>query len=57
MDENRQRLLRTMQARLASKGDQALREFRDVYDGFDEQQKQRSLEALIKVAEGKDILA
>jgi len=57
MDRQKQHRIRTFQARLAGKGDQALREFRDLYDGFDEQQKEEFLTAIVKVAEGNEILA
>ena len=57
MDGHKRRKLRTLQARLAGKGDQALREFRDVYEAFTEQEKQQFLDALVKIAEGNEILA
>jgi hypothetical protein len=57
MDRRKQQKLRALQGRLAGKGDQALREFRDIYDAFNEPQKRMFIEALTKVAEGNEILS
>jgi hypothetical protein len=56
MDGHKQRQLRSLQGRLAGKGDQALREFRDLYEEFNEQQRRQFLDAFLKVAEGNEIL-
>jgi hypothetical protein len=56
MDDDLRERLRAIEARIAGKGDQALHEFRDVYDSFDDSQKQQFRDALAKVAEGHEML-
>lgn len=51
-----QRDIRTRKSRLAAKGDQALGEFRDAYETFDNSQKLLFIQALEKAAEANEIM-
>ena len=56
MNDDLRDRLRAIEARIADKGDQALQEFREIYESFDDTEKQQFRDALAKVAEGHEIL-
>jgi hypothetical protein len=56
MDDDLRESLRAIESRIAGKGDQALHEFREIYDSFDDSQKRQFRNALAKVAEGHEML-
>jgi hypothetical protein len=56
MDDNLRNRLLDIEARIGRKGDEALQEIREIYETFDEAQKQQFSNAMIRIDEGNELL-